>query len=421
MSLLKVNHKTLCSLNLSQLRDTLSIFQTSARISWLSISLLLLILAIGGSLRFYHLTHVTPWTDERKTVSRTTAKNFGELHREISKHLPSKQYTFYVFTYFMGKLFGNTYVTSRYVSALAGTIAIALLFFIGLKVHSARAGLIAASILAVAPTYVYYSQEARVYSLLILMSLITIWFFAHIMDGLCSGKKICFCSFGGYFLSAFFTMYLHYFGLIFIGFQGLFAMIVVAVNKGPWQPILVLGFLLALSYIPMVPFLAMHSHNLRIFGIKSPSGLIELWHLAQWYLGSNAGIFLFLAVLVLWLFWTRSETKEAMFFEKKRKVVLLGLLFWGLVPPLFAYFQSYFGQPIFLPRYLIIFGPAFFLLVGIFTAELFRKRAVFILIILGLLSSGITKLIIFDYYNNWPSKIQQFQKVIRKSPAHLMS
>jgi len=76
-------------------------------------------------------------------------------------------------------LAGESEFALRFPSAMAGVLTVALALRIGRAWFSARVGLWSAILLAVNPFHVWYSQEARMYSLLGLLSLATLVAFAR--------------------------------------------------------------------------------------------------------------------------------------------------------------------------------------------------------------------------------------------------
>src|SRR3712207_6196961 len=81
---------------------------------------------------------------------------------------------YYVLAWFWTQLFGTGEVGVRSLSALVGTATIPVAYAIGARAATPRAGLIAAALVAANPLLVWYSQEARTYALLVLLSALTV-------------------------------------------------------------------------------------------------------------------------------------------------------------------------------------------------------------------------------------------------------
>jgi hypothetical protein len=76
-------------------------------------------------------------------------------------------------------VFGDTEAGLRSLSAVFGVVSVPVVFAAARELVGRRGGLAAAALVAVNPLLVWYSQEARAYSLLVLTSAIAFWMFAR--------------------------------------------------------------------------------------------------------------------------------------------------------------------------------------------------------------------------------------------------
>jgi len=76
---------------------------------------------------------------------------------------------------------GRSEFALRYPSVISGVLSVALLYRLGRRGLGIGVGLIAATVLALQPFHAYYSQDARMYTLLPLEALVVVYFF----DRLC--------------------------------------------------------------------------------------------------------------------------------------------------------------------------------------------------------------------------------------------
>ncbi len=86
---------------------------------------------------------------------------------------------YYFFLHIWMGLFGQSPFVVRLPSVIFGLGTIVLTFLIGRELFDWRTGLLAALMAAVAPFHVNYSQEARMYSLLCFLSLLSAFFFVR--------------------------------------------------------------------------------------------------------------------------------------------------------------------------------------------------------------------------------------------------
>jgi mannosyltransferase len=130
-------------------------------------ALVLALTALAAILRFATLDVQSIWLDESATMIL--------VHRGLSgllSHLPSSESApplYYVLVWAWTKVFGAGVLGFRSFSAFVGTLTIPVMYLAGRRI-SPRVGLWAATLATFNPAMYYYSQEARAYALLILLS-----------------------------------------------------------------------------------------------------------------------------------------------------------------------------------------------------------------------------------------------------------
>src|SRR5271167_3456953 len=131
-----------------------------------AVLVVIFMVASATALRFHDLAAKTFWFDEGVSVgiARLDWYNFGRIlwRREANMSL------YYLFL--RGWLhFGQSEFFVRSLSVLFALMTIPVLYFLGRRLFNSRAGLIAAALLAANAYHVRYSQEARSYSLMVLL------------------------------------------------------------------------------------------------------------------------------------------------------------------------------------------------------------------------------------------------------------
>lgn len=126
-------------------------------------------------LRLISLTQ-SLWLDE--AISFTAVKNY-HFWEIITKFAPGDVHPplYYLLLKLWTDIFGYSEISLRFPSVIAGVIAVFLVIRIGEKLFNRKIGLLAGLFLAVNPLAIYYSQEARMYSLVLLTVLLTIFTF----------------------------------------------------------------------------------------------------------------------------------------------------------------------------------------------------------------------------------------------------
>jgi mannosyltransferase len=133
--------------------------------------------ALAAILRFVGLAHQGFWFDEGNTallVHFSPGKMLGLIPQ--SESTPP---LYYCLAWVWARAFGYGEAGLRSLSALAGVATVPVAFAIASKLISARAGLIAAALAACNPFLVWYSQEARSYSLLVLLTSLALLALVH--------------------------------------------------------------------------------------------------------------------------------------------------------------------------------------------------------------------------------------------------
>jgi mannosyltransferase len=138
------------------------------------------VVVLGAILRFGTLDVQSYWDDEGYTVALMRL-SFVDMLREVPD-TESAPHVYYVCAWLWSQVFGIGEVGLRSLSALVGTAAIVLVYMATRELASRTAGVIAAAAFAVNPLLVWYSQEARAYSLLVLLTTGSLLFFARSLN-----------------------------------------------------------------------------------------------------------------------------------------------------------------------------------------------------------------------------------------------
>jgi mannosyltransferase len=135
-------------------------------------------IVLATALRFTALDARGWWRDEAVTVQLLRLP-FGELLRAI----PDSEGTpplYYVLAWGWARVFGDSEAGLRSLSALVGTLAVVVVFLAGKELVSRRAGLVGAYLAAASPLLVWHAQDARAYSLLVVLGGLSFLFFVRL-------------------------------------------------------------------------------------------------------------------------------------------------------------------------------------------------------------------------------------------------
>jgi mannosyltransferase len=135
------------------------------------------LILLAALLRFPTLDTQSFWLDEAITVLLVD-QSFGDLVADLPD-VESNPPLYDVLAWAWSQAFGHGEVGLRSLSALLGTATVALIAVGGRRVLGARASLVLALLAACNPFLVWYSQEARAYALLVLLTTATLILFLH--------------------------------------------------------------------------------------------------------------------------------------------------------------------------------------------------------------------------------------------------
>jgi len=355
---------------------------------WLLGAILLLALLA----RLYRLDALNLWFDEGFSVG-WAEKSYHEILRLTFTEEPNPPiYLFFLKAWISA--FGDSEFSLRLPSALFGTASVAMLASIGARFLSFRIGLLAALAAATVPMQLEFSQEARSYTLLCLLSLITV---RHMPYGMVWPER---SSRAKYVLAAIAVLYTHAYGVFLLIAQNLFVLLSAA--RAPRRAFLrewltlqaIIGLVAAPWYLAFL--FQSEAYHIHFVWIESspPSSISSL---LERYLGSSPvpGLAVVaalaaaaLAVAVGTRGWSglRRASADAL-------VSLPGfLLLWMIVTFALPVLIAHVWHPFFVPRYgLAASMGAFLLLLACFKPLVARSDAFFAVLVLVLAAkSGYT-------------------------------
>ena len=347
----------------------------------------LLILLLAAFLRLSHLDVQSLWYDEGVTA-RVSQMGVAELARWTANDIQPPLY--YLLLGGWLRLFdpwaGNIAWLMRFVSAAFGLLLVPLLGIMARKLWDDCAGLLTAFVVAISPLMVYYSQEARMYAMLLFLVTLAAWWVVMLLENSSrkgakrpkrnERKRLLYLAL--YALTGLAAMYTHYFaGFALLALALYWAHVWIRESRNPRA---LGGFALAngvilLGYLPWLPAM------LRRFRMDSSywSGALKMGEAltrvinnftlgatevfreeaarAWWpWFGLAAGVWIIALMLI------RRR-------DSQRPLALI--LHWLLLPPVLILFLAW-RTPKFNPRYLLISWPAWALLMGGGMAALWR-------------------------------------------------
>jgi mannosyltransferase len=324
--------------------------------SRLDLILLGLITLLALRLRFHSLAAKSFWFDEGVSVAiaRLDWYNFARIlwRREANMSL------YYLLLHFWLH-FGGSEFFVRSLSVLFAIASVPAIYLLGRRLFDSRVGLIAAALLAVNAYHIQYSQDARSYSLMVFLCLLSsLYFLRRLSEPSCSNRV-------AYILISALAVYAQFFSLLLVIAQWLSLKMldrerVPQQIRRDWRWI-------ALLVSPALIFVATTGTG-PLRWVQRP-GLKDLWIFAEHLTGNGAMWLLFAyvaacaaACIPVW----RTRTLQRVSWEDWRYRFLLC---WLILPILITLGVS-LVKPLFVPRYFIFCLPALLLLVACGIARL---------------------------------------------------
>jgi mannosyltransferase len=365
------------------------------------------ILVLAAVLRLAGLERLSLWADEGYSVALSSLAP-GDIvaGTATAQHPP----LYYLLLHGWMQVAGSSAFAVRLFSALWGWLTVLLVFRVGHHLERAELrepsdwlggpGLVAAGLLAVSPAHIWYSQEARMYSLLVLLTALSTWWAWRWWTDEAARTWARTLLYGLVTLAA---LYTHYFAIFVIVAQNLAAFFLSWLRPEPlwiegnrwrlarcWliaQGIWIVGFV---PWIPVMVFQTTSHEMTWIPPVDWPAvrgSWLYLLYGAEWQgrwqdvLGALLG--LGLMALALWVSLRRSHGEE-------RAAPLRWLALWFWLPALLIVAVAR-ALLIYQDKQLLILLPPLLLLIAVGVGRFRRPvaRALAVLAILALLAGPL--------------------------------
>lgn len=143
----------------------------------------LIIIALGGFLRFSLLTHQSLWYDEGIALEITDGESIQTTFDAMWGRSGGDKYQplYYVILFLWRKIFGSSEMALRTLSVIPGVASLILVFLLTRKVYGDRHAFWSTLLISVSAFCIYFSQEVRPFSLQIFLGLAQLYCFTNIL------------------------------------------------------------------------------------------------------------------------------------------------------------------------------------------------------------------------------------------------
>lgn len=269
---------------------------------------------------------------------------------------------FEIFLHYWVNIFGISPFAVRLPSLLFSCITVGFIYKFGAHFLNKRVGIYAGIIYIFSNYHVVLASEARVYALLGMLAIISMYVFMLLINGIENAdKKSIKTNISVLLITNTLLIYAHYFGFFILATQFLFVFFNAWLRKKAWLGALMMGLAIAILYLPNIMVVLNRAIDSSTNGtwIKSPDGLDSLYNMIRQF--TNAPIIafpVFTICLIALLIWFKNRRK----FQTKTGYKLV--IFWFCFI-FFTMFSISFYVPMFMDRYLMSAAIAFTLVIGI--------------------------------------------------------
>jgi uncharacterized membrane protein len=205
--------------------------------------------------------------DELLTYDIITRSTLGAVLRAL-RHAPESTPPLHYVAAWAATKLGDPTTAVRVPSLLAGTATVPVVFFLGRRLASWAAGLVGATLVAIAPFALFYSVEARAYALVAFFVACSTLALLRALD---DGRRY---SWALFWLATTAAIYTHYTAVFPLAVQFVWAM---RTSRGR-RAILLAHVAVAIAYVPWLPFL--RGNALGVIALLDPltlrSGLLAI-------------------------------------------------------------------------------------------------------------------------------------------------
>jgi mannosyltransferase len=331
------------------------------------------ILALAGTLSFIYLGSKSIWLDEAFSVT-VARMNWADFWHNVFQY-EANQVFYYLLLHFWINL-GLSEFVLRSLSIIFALGAVVMIYVLGRRLFGSRTGLTAAFLIAINAYFIAYAQEARAYTLVVLLAALSSYLFIKALEK--PGWKV----WAAYIIFSVLGVYSHIY-LVFLPAVHFVAAFFLPRKEVPWKSLIISMAVAVLVSLPMIFFALTHDIG-QINWVSTP-GLKELsWVFSQ--LSGRGGpaltaVYFVLGAIAI-IFAARAYLKDKLTARLWRYIFLL---LWLFLPIALAFVFS-FVKPIFVMRYLIICLPPLVFIVaeGIYRLKLNWLRAVSLVVLAAL-------------------------------------
>ena len=323
-----------------------------------------MIIIVGGVLRLTMLRQQSLWFDEIDVVVRAQRPLDEVLRTFVAAGENGPLYNILLALWV--RLVGVSEIAVRFPSAVAGILSIPLIYALARRTVGPTTGLFAAGLLAISPYHIWYSQEAKMYTLVVLLALLSSLALA---EALGRNSRLLWAA---YAIATTLMFYTHVATVLVFVAQTLYVVVTRRSWAGRERGWLVAAAVLTLPYVPV----ALWAMRVVGGGVSTWHGNIGLWDAVR-TLGVKMAVNRADAAIEVGgaLLYAGFAVVGVIVLARRQGAPRWWLLIASLaVVPIAGLYLVSLRQSVFSDRYAIVALPAYLLLVSAGVASLVRGR-----------------------------------------------
>ena len=363
--------------------------------------LLALILILAAVLRLYKCDFQNLWLDEVLTMNSANPKlSLKQFFRSVMfwEYIP---HLYYFLNRLIFDVFGYTSLAARLFSAIIGIIGVYAIYLLGKELFSKKAGLVAATLLAVNIYHISYSQEIRPYGMLFLFTTLSIYRLAVFIKVPSIKNAVYYGIFTGLILNA------HFFGLITIFSQSLILLYFLSLKPKAERAhffknmLISAGVALLLALPATEPFIRVF--KIESFWMTKPDASVYTAMFREFFGQSEMLLFTLNSVVLYYMFRIFGQKHQRYDFAfiagNKNVFSFIFLLVWLSISLILPLIKSYLGASMMVTRYFISVLAALIITISI-GVVLIKNRLLQLTVLFTIVSLSLIHLfVVTDYYN----------------------
>ncbi|MFZ5424980.1 MAG: glycosyltransferase family 39 protein [Patescibacteria group bacterium] len=342
--------------------------------------LLVTVILIGSLLRIWKLGYSGLRLDEAQSVWQASHTiEYIRFYMAKNVHLPLHN----TLLHYWMETFGTSETAVRTLALIPGLLCLPAIYLLAKEVLDKERALIATTIAAVSPFWVWYSREIRMYTLLTFASIMSYYFFVKIIKTHKPGYYL------GYILFNILGIYTHYyFGLVLL-VQVIFFIAAwkTQINKETKKIYILWGLVISalaliLAFIPWLRMLATATNaGTYAPSLTTPNSFnmfLSFFEFTFGYQPEEYAAFIIglwpLIILLGFIFLTKRQDPFTYW--------IYFLLLGTVLPVVLTFGVSVLAKPVYLTRYLVSATPLYFILIAWYIDEIRGKLKYGVLVLL---------------------------------------